>query len=194
MKQIIVTYINVDYVQNNLENILSTLDDARIKKANKYRLENDKLLSIGTGYLISKFIGKTEIISGKNGKLYAKNGYFFNVSHSGKYAAIAVSKDQEIGIDIQLIEKDNVKPIQYVSHESLPINEMFCLWSNKESLIKCLGGNMSLIKDAPGLPLIGKRTFLNENFYTSSLIFEGYSISVTLKGEEPFEIVLKEFK
>ena len=76
----------------------------------------------------------------------------------------------------------------------MSLNDMFCLWSNKESLIKCLGANMSIIKDVPGLPLKGVRTYQNEKFYTDSIIFEGYSISVTLKGLEPFEIDLKEFK
>lgn len=194
MKKIIVNYISTDFVKNNLDNILPYLEKSRIEKANKYRQENDRLLSIGAGFLISKYIGKNEIISDKNGKLYAKDGYFFNVSHSGKYAIIAVSEDREIGIDIQLIDEKNLKPIQYVSNESLPLNEMFCLWSNKESLIKCLSENMSIIKDVPGLPLKGSRTYLNEKFYTNSMVFEGYTISVTLKGDEPFEMVLKEFK
>ena len=194
MKKIILNYISVDYVKDNLDIILQALDNNRIIKANKYRQENDRLLSIGAGFLISKFIGKKEIFSSKNGKLYAKDGCFFNISHSGKYAIIGVSEDREIGIDIQLIDENNLKPIQYVSDESLPLNEMFRLWSNKESLIKCLGANMSIIKDVPGLPLKGVRTYLNEKFYTDSTIFEGYSISVTLKGEEPFEIDLKEFK
>ena len=194
MRKIIVTYISIDYVKNNLDNILPTLNKDRIEKGNKYHQQNDRLLSIGAGFLISSFIGKNEIFSNKNGKLYAKDGYFFNVSHSGKYAIIGVSKDREIGVDIQLIDENNLKPIKYVSDESLPLNEMFCLWSNKESLIKCLGANMSIIKDVPGLPLKGVRTYLNEKFYTDSTVFEGYSISVTLNGEEPFEIQLKEFK
>ena len=194
MKKIIVTYINVDYVKDNLDNILPWLTKDRIEKANKYRQENDKLLSLGAGFLISKFVGKNELISNNNGKLYMKGGCFFNVSHSGKYAVIAVSEDSEIGVDIQKIDENNLKPIHYVTNESLPLNEMFCLWSNKESLIKCLGNNMSIIKDVPGLPLKGLRTYLNEKFYTDSTVFEGYSISVTLKSEEPFEIELKEFK
>ena len=103
MKKIIISYISVDYVKDNLDNILQALDNNRITKANKYRQENDRLLSIGAGFLISQFIGKIEIFSGKNGKLYAKDGYFFNVSHSGKYAIIGVSIDREIGVDIQLI-------------------------------------------------------------------------------------------
>ena len=194
MKKIIVTYINIDYVKDNLDNILPRLSKDRIEKANKYRQENDKLLSLGAGFLISKFAGKNELISNNNGKLYIKDGCYFNVSHSGKYAVIAVSEDSEIGVDIQKIDENNLKPIHYVTNESLPLNEMFCLWSNKESLIKCLGNNMSIIKDVPGLPLKGLRTYLNEKFYTDSTVFEGYSISVTLKGEEPFEIELKEFK
>ena len=194
MKKIILSYISVDYVKDNLDNILPALDNSRITKANKYRQENDRLLSIGAGFLISKFIGKKEIFTSKNGKLYTKDGYFFNVSHSGKYAIIGISIDREIGVDIQLIEKNNLRPIEYVSNESMSLNEMFCLWSNKESLIKCLGANMSIIKDVPGLPLKGARTYQNEKFYTDSIIFEGYSISATLKGAEPFEIDLKEFK
>ena len=191
MQKIIVKYISTDYVEKNLDYILSCLDEDRIKKGKRYLNKNDQLLSFGAGYLIKKYIGKTEIFNSKNGKLYAKDGPFFNVSHSGNLAIIALSEDREIGVDIQLIKENDINPIQYVSEENYPINEMFQIWSNKESLIKCLGSNMSIIKEVPGLPLTGNREYLKEDFYTHSIIFEGYSISVTLKGKEPFEMVLE---
>ena len=192
MNKIIVSYIDTKTVEKNLDKILNCLDKDRIEKANRYLNKNDQLLSLGAGYLISKFIGKKELFSNKNGKLSAKGGPFFNVSHSGKFAIFAMSEKKEIGVDVQTIKENDLKPIEYVSKENRPVIDMFRIWSNKESLLKCLGSNMSIIKEVPGLPLNGLRNYLGDDFYTQSMIFEGYSISVTTKGREPFEIELRQ--
>ena len=192
MKSITVRYIKTDYVKKHLDSILPILDCERISKAKRYLNESDRLLSIGAGYLIAKYIGKNPIKTNENGKLYMNNAPLFNISHSGEYVVIAISEEREIGVDIQLINDKDLKPIEYVTKESYPLEEMFQIWSNKESLIKCLGKSMAIIKEVPGLPLSGTRVFNNEKYYTHSMAFEGYSLSITLKGEEPFEVELKE--
>lgn len=191
MQRITVRLIDIDFVRKNSEKILPVIDETRIQKANRFLQETDRLLSLGAGFLLSQYLPEKSFVFNENGKPYLKNGPFFNLSHSGDYAVLAVDGEREVGIDIQKIKEKDVSAIEYVSKEKLSLNEMFRLWSNKESLIKCLGGNISLIKDAPGLPLIGARIFKDESYYTQSVLFEGYSLSVTLKGNKPFEIVIE---
>ena len=194
MDKIIVKLIDIDFVKQNMQEILSMLDDKRIEKANGYLKENDKLLSLGGGYLYQKYLPVKDFKYNENGKPYLENGPFFNLSHSGEYIALVISKTREVGIDIQKVDENRLKTIEYVSNQKSNPNEMFQIWSNKESLIKCLGLNMSEIKNVPGLPLTGEREFKGDLFYTQSMIYDGYSLSVTLKGIQPLEIKIQKEK
>lgn len=61
---------------------------------------------------------------------------------------------------------------------------------DKESLIKCMSSNLNDIRKINGLPLEGCRSINGEDYYTRSMIYEGYSLSVTLHTKEDFEIVI----
>lgn len=192
MKQIIVHYINIKYIEENLDALLPFISNERITKANRYKNRNDQLLSLGAGYLLNKYLPNNTVLFNENGKPYIKDGPHFNLSHSGEYVVLAIDEQHEIGVDIQLIDEKNVSTIIAVSEISLSLDDMFMMWSNKESLIKCIGANMGIIKKVPGLPLVGLRKYLDESYYTYSQIFDGYSLSVTIKSEEPFITILKE--
>ena len=68
---------------------------------------------------------------------------------------------------------------------------LFQIWSNKESLIKCSSNGLKDIKKVKGLPLNGKRIINGQSYYTKSVIYNGYSLSLTLKQEEPFDIKIE---
>ena len=97
-------------------------------------------------------------------------------------------------MDIEHIDENRIKAIKYslTSEEKniTDLNELFLVWSNKESYIKCLGLSLSEIRKISGLPLSGTRN----GCYTKSMIYDGYSLSITIKGESPFEINIKEIK
>lgn len=191
MDQIIVHLIDIATVRNQIDFIISSISQERIDKANRFLKEEDRLLSLGAAYLIFKYLPKKEIIFNENHKPYINDGPYFNISHSGQYACLIISMNKEIGLDLQKIEENNLPAIKSVSKEQLPLKEMFQLWANKESLIKCLGSNVSIIKDVPGTPLIGLRQYQNKPFYTVSIIFSEYALSVTRKDKTPFEIKLQ---
>ena len=65
---------------------------------------------------------------------------------------------------------------------------LFQIWSNKESLAKCISTGLKDMKNISGFPLEGNRTINEENYYSKSMIYDNYSLSVSLKGKEPFDI------
>ena len=123
-----------------------------------------------------------------NGKPYLENGPYFNYSHSGEYVAFSSHSSRPVGVDIERIDESKLRAIKYVVKEKGTTEELFQMWSNKESLIKCKSTGIQDIKKAPALPLSGVREFDGKRYYTKSMIYNGYSLSITLEGDEPFEI------
>ncbi len=141
---------------------LNNLTDGRRQKTESYKSDGDKYLSLGAGYLLKvafKDAGLDyddgEIALGKYGKPYLKSGKIhFNLSHSGKMAAVAIS-DCEVGVDIQAVAPVNDKLIRRVSTDreyaalsALSDEErqarFYRLWTAKESVMKYLGAGLSL--------------------------------------------------
>jgi len=195
MNEVVVYILNTHLVKNNLKFVLNFVDANRKVKALKFVQEKDQLLSLGAGYLVKKYLPQENISETKSGKPYLKNGPYFNVSHSGEYVVLVIHDSREVGVDIERINDSKVDGIKHVLSDKeksvSDTNTLFLLWSNKESLIKCLSAGIQDIKIVSGLPLEGIRTINNEDFYTRSEIYDNYSLSVTLKGSEPFNIAIK---
>ena len=88
---------------------------------------------------------------GPNGKP-AVEDLEFNLSHARNWAAIAVSHDVPVGIDIEAI-RDNVE-IDKLLHRigEMDIHgsraQLFHLWTRREARIKCMGGALMDIPPA----------------------------------------------
>lgn len=93
----------------------------------------------------------------KNGRPFLMNSPFdFNISHTRNYIAIAIAKQQRVGIDIQQIKKNtnflaiakqyfSKQEYQFImSHKSTERKErvFYWLWVHKESSIKLKGGSV----------------------------------------------------
>ena len=192
MNKVDVYILNTSLVKDNYVFLLSFVDSKRKDKALRYVHENDRYLSLGAGYLIKKYLPNKEIKETESGKPYLEGGPYFNISHSKDLVVMAFSNARDVGVDIEFIDSNRVDAIAYVltSEEKgiVDANTLFQIWSNKESLIKCTSTGLKDIKSVNGLPLEGVRKVNNESYYTKSSLYNGYSLSVTLKGNEPFNI------
>ena len=192
MVEVIIRILHISLIKQKRFFVLSYVDSSRKKKAERFVNEKDQLLSLGAGYLMKKHLPDGEIKINTNGKPFLSNGPFFNVSHSGEYVVFASHQYRDIGVDIEKIDENKLDGIQYAldqdEKKESDRNTLFQIWSNKESVIKCLSSNLKDIKTIKGLPLVGTRNIEGQDYYTKSTIYDGYSLSVTLKGNEPFEL------
>ena len=81
MQKVSVKIIDIKFVKNNLSEISSAVGKERIERSERYLDENDRLLSLGAGFLLKKYLPENEFDYNKNGKPYLKDGPFFNLSH-----------------------------------------------------------------------------------------------------------------
>ena len=197
MEEIIVQILSVKYIKKNVDFILSKISEERINKANKYQQINDYYLSIGAALLLANNFKDQEIKIHRNGKPYIEGGPYFNIAHSRDYVIFAKSNNREIGVDIEIIRKEMKKAIHYVLKEEEKVDdleELFSMWSAKESLTKCLSTGMYDMRKVPAQPVNGVRLFNDKKYYSQTMIYKKYSLSVTLEGEEPFFIKIVEVK
>ncbi len=195
MSTIDVYILHTSLVKEKYDFVFSFVEKSRQEKALKFAHEKDRLLSLGAAYLMKKYLPLGRIIENENRKPYLEGGPFFNISHSGEYIVFASHPTREVGIDIEQVIEDKVDAIKYVlTNEEKDLTDpvkLFRIWSNKESLIKCLSTSLKDIRSVSGLPLEGVREFDGESYFTKSTVYRGYSLSLTLKGKEPFELNIK---
>lgn len=171
----------------------------RQEKINFYRFWNDKYLSLGAGVLLSYGLkergllqAETSVIYNENGKPYVKDGgIYFNMSHSGKYAACGFS-EEEIGVDIEELSDVSEELMRAVCTDAeyrylLAAGEkqkedFFRLWTVKESFMKCIGTGLST--DPAGLEVVfGRQMQMTQGVSDGSCFFkeyevQGYSLAV----------------
>ena len=192
MEQVIVYIIHTSLIKNSYSFVLSFVDEKRKEKALKYVKEQDQLLSLAAGYLLKKYLSSGEVKENEAGKPYLVGGPYFNISHSGEYAVMAICLTTDVGVDIERIDEKRKTAIEFVlNKEEKEVNDietLFKVWSNKESIIKCMSTSIGDIKKINGLPLEGNRNIDGEEYYTQSTIYDGYSLSITLKSKETFKM------
>ena len=158
---------------------VSCLDDSADYELSAYRMEKlqhlhkpeARRLSIGVELLLQKALKKARpeypmppvILCDDGGKPFFSNrAYSFNLSHSGVYAACALS-DRPVGIDLQIPVKAQERLIkraltpneaEYLNAAENRDDAFTELWCRKESFLKATGeglaGGLQSFCSAPG--------------------------------------------
>ena len=192
----ILTLLFVDTNTKSLESLLlsSFLSDENIKELSRYNLEETKKEKAVSMILKNKCIG--EYYLNESGKPLSKS-CFFNISHSKGYV-VFIKDDVPIGVDIEKIRPVEDDLIDYISssEEKKYITSdlnFYEVWTNKESLTKCLGtGIKEKIKDIPSLPINDVKTYKEKLYRSQTINYQDLVISVTRESIEPFEIRIQE--
>ena len=137
---------------------VDSMPSERQKKIRSFRFEQDRQLSLCAGLLLCEGLKRAGvpdagIAYGPYGKPYLRDrdDIFFNLSHGGRIAAIAVS-NKPVGIDVEPIRPFEEDVLHRVFlPEELAVapagdRERFytALWTVKESLMKRFGTGLSL--------------------------------------------------
>ena len=176
---------------------LLLLPAERVKKLERIQSEEVRCSSMAAGLLMKYGLEIAGILAeelifetNSDGKPYLKNypELFFNISHSGEYAALAVS-DKEIGIDTEKLRTGKRKLANrfFSKDECAALDTAWSdsaftrTWTRKESYIKATGMGMRM-------PLNEFSTVEDKvnDYYLESFFQENqYWLSVCQKEEAP---------
>ncbi len=129
------------------EECVSLLPPKRAAKAERLINKNDALLSAVSGLMMKEILGITDddmLKYNEHGKPFLEHGPCFNISHSRKYAVLAVSEN-EIGVDTEMNRDIDEGIINrcFLEDEAdfarLSTENYLRIWTAKEAVLKLLG-------------------------------------------------------
>jgi 4'-phosphopantetheinyl transferase len=185
---------DTDLGKKHFRFLLENVSVGQKEKALRYANEIDQIRSLLSSYLKNQ-LSREELLKNENGKPYFANGPYFNISHSGKYVLMAVST-AEIGVDIEEIKNKDMSSLVRIFNEAeakmiKEHSDFYYLWCAKESLIKCMGLSVGKVREIPGLPLNGLKTYKGKDYQCKSFIYDKHIVSITREGNEEYEIDIK---
>ena len=185
---------DTDLGKKHFRFLLENVSVGQKEKALRYANEIDQIRSLLSSYLKNQ-LSREELLKNENGKPYFANGPYFNISHSGKYVLMAVST-AEIGVDIEEIKNKDMSSLIRIFNEAeakmiKEHSDFYYLWCAKESLIKCMGLSVGKVREIPGLPLNGLKTYKGKDYQCKSFIYDKHIVSITREGNEEYEIDIK---
>ena len=185
---------DTDLGKKHFRFLLENVSVGQKEKALRYANEIDQIRSLLSSYLKNQ-LSREELLKNENGKPYFANGPYFNISHSGKYVLMVVST-AEIGVDIEEIKDKDMSSLVRIFNEAeakmiKEHSDFYYLWCAKESLIKCMGLTVGKVREIPGLPLNGLKTYKGKDYQCKSFIYDKHIVSITREGNEEYEIDIK---
>jgi 4'-phosphopantetheinyl transferase len=198
-------------VLRQLKNTLSNDERAR---AQRFIFERDQNRFIAARGILRDLLGRylrcapsaIEFVYGPHGKpaifsAAPRHPLRFNLSHSHELALIAISREREIGIDVEMIRSDfaseEIARRYFSLGESDELRRLpaelrtegfFLCWTRKEAYIKALGNGLHIPLDSfdvsltPGLPAELRRVGHSGWSLRSFLPYPGYVAAVVGEG------------
>ena len=186
------------------EDLTLLLPPLRREKMREYLQPIDRLRCLAGGLLMEHITQGREVFYEEYGKPYLNEGPFFNLSHAGDYACLAVSETSPVGIDIELHRSEDFLSLGKTAFhadeidflEKEPTAERFyTIWTLKECYAKMFGTGFSIEPSSFCiLPDNMRLPFEREVFFKTFHIFEDYSLSVCAAEPIQAEITFFTFK
>lgn len=193
------TFFSKPIPEEKCDSILKLLCEADRNKHDRYKRWEDKTaFLIGRLNLIKgcKDLGFEFDLRSMNVPNFTKpsaSGLFFNISHTENIALVAISKDTDIGIDIEKVSEINLNDFKSIFTEiefnailkdSKPQEKFYEMWTSKEAIIKGDGRGLSL--DLRKLEIKDNRCDIgNETWFLFSIeISHGYKCFLAAKQKE----------
>ena len=177
---------NINKINKNIK--IEDLPSEFINKINNS--QKNKNIIISEYLLLKKYIliNNEKIKYNKYKKPYVKNGLYFNFSHSYEYLVLIISKENEVGIDIEKIRdvkyyKNIINKFftedekEYINND---VNKFIKIWTRKESFYKCIG--TGFYKYDKNISVLKNKIKYNKNtYYITTKKFNNYYISQAIK-------------
>ncbi len=196
MKKVVIHILDTNkYSFDELENS-EFMDFDFLTSITRMKNEVAKKEKAASNILKNKYIGDYEIDA--NGKPVSDK-CFFNISHDCGFVALAIS-EEEVGVDIEQLRKMDSKLLNYAfnaeEREKIKSSKaFFAVWTNKEALCKCNGVGIRMkMNEVPGLPVNGLRTFKGEKYYSRTIAWNNFIVSVAAKQKDRFDVEIVEEK
>ncbi len=195
-------------IEESAEDLLKQLQLKEHERAYLETLSNGKrnMHWLSTRVLLRRMMETDEYIDCRvdtNGKPFLSNfPHFISLSHSYDYAAVMVSKNKAVGIDIEIL-KDKIERIaaKFMSREELDfigdtnrIEHLYSCWCAKEAIYKLHGKkNVSFLENIKLMPFSYEGSGLFEGVLNLGAIrmafrihyerFDGYMIGYVADSE-----------
>lgn len=175
------------------EAFLKTLPQERRQKAQSCRQKEDRIRSIGAGWLLQYALERAGIL--REGQVFRNNQYGkpelaerqvqFSLSHGGNWAVCAVGKSP-VGVDVESprcsmevaarwFPQEEVSPV-----EKLPREEQkwtLCrLWTAREAFLKALGCGLTIPMNSFGVELRPEGAHLRQTLTEQIYLLHEYQL------------------
>lgn len=156
---------NLDFAQNQSDALQEYLSIDELARAARFHFDKDRRRFVAARGILRSILGRylnrhpsdISLVYGSAGKpRLSSNDLSFNLSHSHQLALYTVTREREVGVDIEFIRSvsdiDQVaahsfSAREYAEWQQLPETEkqvgFFNCWTRKEAYIKALGEGLS---------------------------------------------------
>ena len=202
---------DINQIAPRAHHLISLLDEERQARVRSFGESRSALLTLAAGLLLYDIFGErtrtAHFERGKRGKPHLPDYAPFNISHTGDYAVLALSR-QAVGVDLERIRPLDWQRIAlrffhpeeraFLARSSEPESDFFRIWTLKESYLKAEGTGFSVSPASFAVLPTGEDSalFLGETAYrfTRLQAFSGYCLSVcSLEDEISEKVVIKQF-
>jgi 4'-phosphopantetheinyl transferase len=187
-----------------LDRAREVLEDAERARAASFRFEDDRARSIiarsTLRHLLGHYLARDprafRFVLGEHGKPALEGGELeFNVSHSGERVAIAFTRREAVGIDIEH-DRDRQHALEIANRFFAPaeaaeverdVARFYPIWTAKEAVIKALGTGLAV-------DLRSFEAFAMEGWFVRALsVDSGYYGAVAVRGDG-WRVSVREFE